>query len=118
MIVALCIVSASDIAFVKKDFTYQWAAENKEEFDKLLYHFGMDIRYVYEEQDGEGDGEEGKGITHVNRQNKTVKCKCWVGVERTDEQWLKSGHASREAKDKASGSKLLADLYNQKGYRV
>lgn len=117
MIVALCIVSASDIAFVMKEFTYQWAAENKEDFDNLLYKFGMDTRFVYEEQDGEED-EKGKGIQHMNRQNKVVKCKRWVGVERTDEEWLKSGHASREAKDKASGSKLLADLYNQKGYRV
>lgn len=118
MIVALCIVSASDIAFVMRDFTYQWAEENKEDFEKLLYKFGMDIRYVYEEQDGEGEGEVGTGIQHTNRQNKVVKCKRWVGMERTDDEWLKSGHASREAKDKASGSKLLADLYNQKGYRV
>lgn len=39
----------------------------------------------------------------------------FVGYERTDKEWLESGFASQEAKDKASGSKLVAALYQSKG---
>ena len=38
------------------------------------------------------------------------------GYERTDKEWIESGYASREAKDKASNNRLLNDLYRMKGY--
>jgi len=44
-----------------------------------------------------------------------VTCDRFVGNERTDKEWIESGYASREAKDKSSGSKLLTDIYRQKG---
>ena len=106
-IIALCTVSASEIGLVYKDFTYKWAEDNREEFMTVLYNFGMDTLQPIELQ---------TEVQHKNRMNKIVICDRWVGNERTDRDWIASGHASREAKDKASGSKLLADIYRTKGH--
>jgi hypothetical protein len=54
------------------------------------------------------------GLQHRNRLNEVVVCSRWVGEERLDEAWLYSGYASREAIDKASGSKILEDLYRSR----
>ncbi len=105
-IIALCIVSASEIAVVKPDFTYQWADENKKEFDEMLYQLGMDMTQPIERQ---------MDIQHKNRLGKVVICDRYVGYERTDSQWINSGYASVEAKDKASGNKLLEDIYKMRG---
>ena len=43
--------------------------------------------------------------------NQIVVCSRWVGEERLDSAWIKSGYASRPAIDKASGSKLTEDIY-------
>jgi len=105
-IIALCIVSASEIALVKPDFSYQWADENKKEFDEMLYQLGMDMQAPIERQET---------VQHKNRLEQVVICDRWVGYERTDMEWINSGYASREAKDKATGNKLLEDLYKAKG---
>ena len=62
-IIALCIVSASEIALMKPDFTYEWAEENKSEFDDMLHSFGMDMKSPIEVQ---------LDIQHMNRLNKIV----------------------------------------------
>jgi hypothetical protein len=105
-IIALCIVSASDIARVKSDFTYEWAENNHSSFMDLLSDFGMDTTDVIELQGL---------VQHRNKLNEIVICDRWVGNERTDTEWIQSGYASREAKDKASGCKLLTDLYRSRG---
>lgn len=92
---------------VKRDFTYEWVEQNREEFMQLLHEFGMDTLQPIELQ---------TEIQHKNRMGKVVICDRWVGNERTDRVWVESGHASREAKDKASGSKLLDDIYRMKGH--
>ena len=59
--------------------------------------------------------ERQENLQHRNRFNEVVICDRYVGNERTDKEWLNSGYASQEAKDKATGSKMLADLYRLRG---
>lgn len=101
-IVALCIISESEIAKVLKDYDSSIEDTQSTKFKLMLHSLGMDISKPYQRQDG---------LQHRNRFNEIVVCSRWVGDERTDEQWIKSGYASRSAIDKASGSKLTEDLY-------
>lgn len=105
-IAAVRIISESEIATVMKDFNAQWAAENPIQFNKILKDLGFDTNFEIEVQEG---------LTHRNSFGAVITCTRWVGSERTDPEWLNSGHASQEAKDKANGSKLLEDLYRQRG---
>lgn len=105
-IIALSIVSAMDINEVKEGFTYTWKDENPHEFMDILYRFGMDTRTMYEVQ---------TEVTHRTKLGRMVTCDRYVGLERTDPEWIASGYASREACDKAKGSALLNDLYRMKG---
>lgn len=102
-IVALCIISESEIAKVLPN--YRFDMEDTQEFQQLLYSLGIDISLPYERQDN---------LQHRNRFNEVVTCSRFVGFERQDNQWIKSGYASQEAKDKASGSRLLEDMYRAK----
>lgn len=103
-IVALCIISESEIVKVMPNYSADFE-NNTEEFHKMLYALGMDTeRYVLRQD----------GLQHRNRLNETVVCSRWVGEERLDEAWLHSGYASKEAIDKASGSKILEDLYRSR----
>lgn len=106
MIIALKIVSAYDIAKVFPSFTYNYVKTNPKEFQDILYQFGMDINRMYEIQEN---------VQHKTIDGTVVQGDRYVGDERTDPEWLSSKWASRESKDKASGSKLLNDLYRQKG---
>ncbi len=45
----------------------------------------------------------------------SASMKVWFGSERLCEEWLNSGYASKEAKDKAKGSRLLDELYRSRG---
>ena len=105
-IIALKYVSAVDIAKVFPSFTYDYIKTNPKEFQDILYQFGMNINYMYEIQEDK---------QHKSIEGKLVQADRYVGQERTDKEWLDSGWASREAKDKSSGSKLLNDLYRMKG---
>lgn len=105
-IIALCIVSAMDVFKVKPDFTYDWTETNKGDFYELLHQFGMDINSIIDTQED---------VTHKDRTGRLVTCHRYVGSERYDKAWIESGYASREAKDKASGSSLLNDIYRSKG---
>ena len=106
MITAICIISASEIAKVMPEFTYQWVEENPHAFQDLLHGLGMDITTRFETQ---------SDIQHKNRFGEVVICDRYVGVERCDSAWVKSGYASQEAIDKSKGNKLLDDLYRKKG---
>lgn len=103
-IVALCIISESEIIKVLPNYSYLYEEEST--FPAFLYSLGMDVSKPYTRQDA---------LQHRNRFNEIVICSRWVGEERTDEQWINSGYASREAIDKASGSKILESLYREKG---
>ena len=102
-IVALCIVSESEIAKVIPDYSFK--LEGTSNFLSMLHSLGMDTLRPFIRQDA---------IQHRNRLNEVVVCSRWVGEERIDESWLLSGYASTEAKDKATGSKILEDLYRSK----
>ena len=102
-IVALCIISESEIVKAIPDYSYE--LEKTKKFLLILHSLGMDISRPIIRQDA---------IQHRNRLNEVVICSRWVGEERVDESWLMSGYASTEARDKATGSKILEDLYRSK----
>lgn len=103
-IVALCIISESEIVKVMPNYSAEFE-NSTTEFNKFLYSLGMDTERPVLRQDA---------LQHRNRFNEVVVCSRWVGEERLDEAWLYSGYASREAIDKASGSKILEDLYRSR----
>lgn len=107
MIIALCIVSASEIAMVVPEFTYDMIENDRNRFADILHQFGMDLKQPVELQEN---------LVHRNRANKIVQCDRYVGYERTDPEWIESGHASKEARDKSLNNKLINDLYRKKGY--
>ncbi len=104
-IVALCIISESEIVKVMPNYSAEFEDDEFSGFNHFLYSCGMDIEKPFFRQDG---------LQHRNRLNEVVVCSRWVGEERLDEAWLHSGYASKEAIDKASGSKILEDLYRSK----
>lgn len=106
MISAVCVISASELAKVMPNFTYQWAEENPHKFQDILFGLGMDISLPIEVQET---------IQHRNRFDEIVICDRWVGTERVDKEWVESGYASVEARDRALNNKLLNDLYRRKG---
>jgi hypothetical protein len=99
--VALCIISESEIVKVMPNYSSEFE-DRDEEFKDFLYSLGMNVDRPYQRQDG---------LQHRNRFNEVVVCSRWVGEERLDEAWIKNGYASRQAIDKASGSKLTEDIY-------
>ena len=105
-ILALCIVSESELAAYIKDYDCSIETNNPEVFREILQGMGIDTTRQVERQDG---------LQHRNRLNQVVICSRWVGYERTDAEWITSGYASQTAKDKASGSRLLEDLYRARG---
>jgi hypothetical protein len=102
-IVAMVIVSESELAKVIPDYDYRLEKEQK--FDEILYALGADVSKPYLRQDG---------LQHRNRFNEVVVCSRWLAYERQDSVWIESGYASKEAIDKATGSKILDDLYRSK----
>jgi hypothetical protein len=99
---AIRYISLSEIQKVLPDFDYK----DEDKLRNILYELGVDLQYPFDEQD----------VFHINKFNEKVNCLRWVGNERTDQDWLKSGYASKEATDKSLGNKLLNDLYRLKGY--
>lgn len=104
-IVALSYVSESEIIELFKDYDSSWESTRPTLLKRILFQYGLDTTQAYERQDG---------LLHRNRMNKVQVCSRWVGQERLDEEWIKSGLASQEAKDKVQNSKLLDDLYRMK----
>lgn len=104
LIVALVVVSESEIQAVRPEFTSKWETEKPEYFMHYLHNLGVDVSRPYEKQN----------IKHRNRLNEVVTCPRWVGFERQDIEWIESGYASREAKDKFSGNKLVEDSYRMR----
>lgn len=109
MIIATVIVSESEIKAVHPSFNDKFEHSNPEEFRKIMYSLGMDTSYPIIRQEG---------LKHRNRLNQVVKCTRWLGEERLDDEWIKSGYASVEAKDKHSGNHILEDLYRQRSLTV
>ena len=104
-IAALIIVSLSELQTIDKKYTEEWANENQEELEVILKGLGMNTNQSYEKQE----------CTRRNRFGNVITCSRWVGNELITKEWVQSGNASQEAKDKACGSKLLLDLYRLRG---
>ena len=104
-ITALCIISESEIIKVMPEYNCNFEYDNPTRFKLFLFGLGMDITQDIERQDA---------IQHRNGLNEIVTCSRWVGQERLDSDWIRSGYASQQAKDKASGSRILEDLYRSK----
>jgi hypothetical protein len=101
-IVALCIISESEIAKVIPTYSKDFEVDNPVAFRKMLWEIGLDTSRPFERQDG---------LWHRNRLNEVVMCSRYVGHERLDAEWLASGYASVSAMDKASGCRILEDIY-------
>lgn len=99
--IALKVISASEIAKVIKNWHYTYPLVEPEKFKKLLWDLGLDTNKPWEIQED---------ILHRNAFGEVRQCTRYVGVERIDRTWIESGYASREAKDIATGSKLLMDI--------
>lgn len=106
--IAVVIISESEISKVISNWHYQYPDNNPEDFKTLLWGLGINVNMPIERQDG---------FCHRNRFNEVVICTRWVGYERLDKDWIKSGYASREAKNEASNNKMLKDLLNHKSPR-
>lgn len=102
-------VSESELKMINSKYQASWEEDYPETFKNMLWSLGMDSRYDYTRYDA---------IPHRNKMNQSVVCSRWVGNERTDEEWLKSGYASQEAIDKGKNSPLLDSLYKEKAFTV
>ena len=104
-IAAIRCVSVSELYKSNPTYTEKFFQDNPETFRKLVYECGIDTDNYYEIQVN----------IHRNNFGEIYSGTRAVGLERIDASWLESGLASREAKDKAKGNKLLVDLYRAKG---
>jgi hypothetical protein len=103
-ITALVIISLSELQTISNKYTEEWS-ENTSELEQVLFGLGANVKSPYEKQHEQ----------HRNRFGNIITCSRWVCNERTDKEWIESGYASQAAIDKASGSKLIRDLYRLKG---
>ena len=104
-IIALREISVSELYSQDEKYTEKYFHENFEEIKPLLFELGIDLQQQYEVQFN----------THRNHFNEVYTGTRVIGLERSDKQWCESGHASQTVLDKVKGSKLLTDLYAQKG---
>jgi len=105
LIVATVIISESEIKQAIPDYDASFESEKPTYFRKILYELGLDTTLTFIRQDG---------LWHRNRLNEKVLCSRYVGEERQDDDWIKSGYASQEAVDKYSRNKILEDMYRTK----
>lgn len=108
-IYAASYVSESELKMIDSKYQASWEFDYPETFKSMLWSLGMDSRYDYIRTDA---------IQHRNKMNQLVICSRWVGNERTDDEWLKSGYASQEAIDKGRNNPLLDSLYKERAFTV
>jgi hypothetical protein len=109
MIVASVFVSESELKVAKPEFYSGFEDKNPTVFKQWLYELGVDTNLPVAKQ---------RGLKHRNRMNQVVTCDRWLGEERQDADWINSGYASREARDKYSGNRILEDLYRSRNLTV
>lgn len=106
LIAAVVHVSESEIAYAFPNYNANWETEKPSYFEQVLWNFGLDTSKSYQRQDA---------VWHRNKMQNVVFCSRWYGVERSDEEYLNSGHASQMALDRAKNSRMLDDVYRGKG---
>lgn len=99
-------ISESEIVLVNSEYTYDDFLNNPQKYNDLFFSLGMDMNYSFVYMPIH---------LHRNRLNKVVICGRFYGDERTDKEWISSGHASQAAKDKASNCRLIDEMYQVKG---
>ena len=104
-IIALVYISQSELWTVNPMYSEEWIASNPQQLEGVLYDLGLNVNEPYEVQFN----------THRNRFGNLNTCTRWVGNERLDQKWIDSKYSSQEARDKASGSNLVKDLYSLRG---
>ena len=105
-IAALVNISQSDVNYIYPEYTTELEQSDPELLKNLLWNLGLDVNQPYVFQ---------QVTQHRNKLGKIVTCHRWFSSERLCEEWLNSGYASKEAKDKAKGSRLLDELYRSRG---
>ncbi len=112
-IAALRYISMQDLHEFDNSITEMYLQQHKDgvkALSEVLWMLGLDTNQPFEHQ---VNTHRSMLINRVPPVDYTGSR--FVGYERTDKEWLESGFASQEAKDKASGSKLVAALYQSKG---
>ena len=101
-------LSLSDLLLLD-GFAEAYASNDPKQIERYLYQNGLDVEEKYETDE----------MFHRNLQNKAVKCLRYVGFERRDPRWLKSGAASMEAViNSTHDNEMINDLrnMNRQGY--
>ena len=101
------LISETEIAMFYPEYDASWLVENIDDLKTILWDIGMDTvneNFILSEI-----------VQHRNRLGKVVTSGRYVGIQRSDEEWLKSGYATQEAIDKSRNSMLTDDLYRMKG---
>ena len=104
-ILALVYISSSEINKIISDWNENFCTEHHTLFTKMLHELGMDTSKPIEQQEN---------LQHRNRFDEVVICTRWVGHERSDVEWIKSGYASQEALDRNKNSRLLDSSYRNR----
>jgi hypothetical protein len=104
-IIALVYISLSELQTIDRKYTEEWVDNSEQELKQVLYGLGMEVSQNYERQ----------VVEHRNRFGNLITGSRFVGNSRTDPEWINSGYASEEAIAKASGSRLVFDLYRMRG---
>lgn len=101
------IISESEIAMIYPEYEVSWLEDSIDDLKTILWDMGMDtVNENFELQE----------VTqHRNRLGKVVTCRRYVGQERSDLEYLRSGYASQAAIDKSRNSRMTDDLYREKG---
>jgi hypothetical protein len=79
-------LSISDLLLID-NFKEAFGKDDKQSIEKILFENGMDITEPYSLEFSK----------HRNLRGNIVSCQRYVGEERQDQKWLKSGAASWEA---------------------
>lgn len=94
-------VSLSDLITTKEWIEAEESNDVKAK-NKILWICGIDVENEY--------GVEEELVEHRNWQNQVVKCIRFVGVERTDREWLRSGLASMEGHMAPASNDVRKDM--------
>lgn len=105
-IIAIEIISMSELVTVMPWLTKEYLDSEPEILKKMLYDLGIEsYQFPVDES----------YCTHRNRFNNIVTDWRWCGNSRMDEEWLNSPYASKAAKDRSLGNKLLIESYLKRG---
>jgi hypothetical protein len=104
-IIALVYISLSELQTIDRKYTEEWIDNSPQELQGVLYDLGMEVSQNYERQ----------VVEHRNRFGNLITGSRFVGAERIDDEWIKSGYASEEAIAKKLNNGLVNDLFRLRG---